>query len=396
MTKRFIWIITFLIILTQCSVSQDKLQLVDYDQITPGAARMDSYLPLLENKTVAVVANQSSLVNNMHLVDTLLKLHINVQYIFCPEHGFRGTADAGQEVSDGRDPITGLPIISLYGSHRKPTAEDMAGIDVVLFDLQDVGTRFYTYISTMTYVMEACAENGKSVIILDRPNPNGYFVDGPVMEEKHSSFVGLHPVPVVYGMTIGEYASMVVGEQWINNSDNLTMEVIPLKGYNRNMIVKLPIAPSPNLPDWQAVYLYPSLCFFEGTIMSVGRGTDVPFQVYGHPDFFIGSFLFTPQSRKGALKPKYMGQHCYGINLQGYADNFKRNKPEINLRWLIGSYEILGGQKDFFNSYMVKLAGTDSLQQQIEKGMNEKEIRHSWQPAIDKFMKIRQKYLMYD
>ena len=376
-------------------VSQNSLQLVEYDKVTPGAARFSKYVPILKEKKVGVVANQASLVGKTSLVDTLLSQNVDVKVIFCPEHGFRGTADAGEKVDGSVDLITGIPIVSLYGSHRKPTNADLEGVDVVIFDLQDVGTRFYTYISTMTYVMEACAENNKDVIILDRPNPNGYFVDGPVMEEEYSSFVGLHPIPIVYGMTIGEYALMVIGEKWINHAESLNVIVIPLQGYDYNMIVKLPVAPSPNLPNWQSVYLYPSLCLFEGTVMSIGRGTKVPFQIYGHPDFMVGSFVFTPESREGATNPKYLGQHCTGINLDGYAKNYKQNICKINLNWLIESYNYLGRNSEFFNNYFVKLAGTVNLQKQIEEGKSEEEIRSSWQPDLKNFMKIREKYLMY-
>lgn len=373
----------------------NNLKLVEYDEIKSGAAQIESYLPLLLNHNIAVVANQSSLVGNTHLIDTLLSHDIVIKSIFCPEHGFRGVADAGKEISDSTDLKTNIPIISLYGAHKKPLSSDLDNISLVLFDLQDVGTRFYTYISTLTYVMEACAENNIPIIVLDRPNPNGYFIDGPVLEKKYQSFVGLHPVPVVYGMTIGEYARMVAGEKWINKADSLNIKVIPLAGWDHNMIVKLKTKPSPNLPNWQSVYLYPSLCFFEGTIMSVGRGTDFPFQVYGHPNFMIGSFMFTPVSKEGASYPKYEDIACYGSNLNGYAENFKKNPHQINLSWLIGSYEVMKHKGDFFNNYFEKLSGTDELREQITTGLSENEIRKSWQPEINNFKKIRTKYLLY-
>jgi len=379
------------------SYGQERsLDIANYNEITNGADRTSSYIKLLNDKNVAVVANHASMIKNLHLVDSLLSQGVNIITIFCPEHGFRGKADAGEKIQDGIDTKTGIPIVSLYGSHKKPTPKDLKGIDIVLFDLQDVGTRFYTYISTLTYVMEACAEQNVPIIVLDRPNPNGYFVDGPILDSANTSFVGLHPVPIVYGMTIGEYALMVEGEGWINKSGNLDLRIIRLEDYNHNMIVKLNIKPSPNLPNWQAVYLYPSLCLFEGTIMSVGRGTDTPFQLYGHPDFMIGSLAFTPESNEGASNPKYKGENCYGISLDGYAQNFSRNDRNINLSWLIGSYEIMNRQGKFFNNYFKKLAGTSDLQQQIENGISEEEIRKSWQPGLEKFKITRSKYLLYD
>ncbi len=347
------------------------------------------------NNKIAIVANQSTLVGNTHLIDTLLSHGVNVTKIFCPEHGFRGVAEAGKKILDSIDLKTKIPIISLYGSHKKPSSADLENIDLVLFDLQDVGTRFYTYISTLTYVMEACAENKIPIIVLDRPNPNGYFIDGPVLEKEHQSFIGLHPVPVVYGMTIGEYARMVAGECWINKASDIDLSVIPLVGWDRNMIVKLKMKPSPNLPNWQSVYLYSSLCFLEGTIMSIGRGTDFPFQVYGHPEFMIGSFIFTPDSTQSASHPKFKGVPCYGANLRGYADNYKHNPQQINLSWLIGTYETMRKDNNFFTNYFEKLAGTDELRKQIVAGLSEDEIRKSWQPKIDNFKKVRAKYLLY-
>ncbi len=373
----------------------NKLKLVEYDEIKSGAMQTEKYLPQLFNKNIAVVANQSSLVGVTHLVDTLISSGVVVSKIFCPEHGFRGDADAGKEINNKIDSKTNIPIISLYGSHKKPTASDLDNVDIVIFDLQDVGTRFYTYISTLTYVMEACAENNIPIIVLDRPNPNGYYIDGPVLENEYSSFVGLHPVPVVYGMTIGEYALMVAGEQWINKAIDIDLKIIPLAGWDHNMIVKLKVKPSPNLPNWQSVYLYPSLCFFEGTIMSVGRGTENPFQIYGHPDNMLGSFVFTPKSSEGATNPKYKNIPCFGANLQNYANSYNKNPMQINLRWLIGTYETMGKKESYFNNYFDKLAGTDELKKQIIDGLSEKEIRQSWQTKINKFKKVRSKYLLY-
>ena len=358
---------------------------------------MDGYLPVIAGKRVAIVANHASRIGNTHLVDSLLKRKVNIVKIFSPEHGFRGQSEAGEMLGSNIDSKTGLPVISLYGKHKKPTAEDLASVDIVLFDLQDVGTRFYTYISTLTYVMEACAENGISVILLDRPNPNGFYVDGPVLEPAFSSFVGMHPVPVVYGMTIGEYALMVNGEKWLKNEAQCDLQLIRLENYQHNMLVTLPVSPSPNLPNWESIYLYPSLCFFEGTIVSEGRGTDYPFQIYGHPDFPHGSFAFTPRSIKGAsVNPKFKGERCFGQDLRSYANNYRHNDQQLNLSWLINSYQLLSGKNDFFISYFDTLAGTDKLRKQIEAGATEEEIRESWKEDLRAFNKIREKYLLYD
>jgi len=393
--KNFIIILALIFSISSISAQSNNLKLLEYNEITTGASQLNEYIKLLAGKNVAIVANQASLIENTHLVDTLLTQNISVIKIFCPEHGFRGTADAGKKIDDNIDPKTNIPIISLYGSHKKPTPNDLSDVSIVLFDLQDVGTRFYTYISTLTYVMEACAENNVQIIILDRPNPNAYFIDGPVLEEEYKSFVGLHPVPVVYGMTIGEYAMMVYGEHWINNANNLNLKVITLKGWDHNTIVKLVTKPSPNLPNWQSVYLYPSLCFFEGTIMSVGRGTDYPFQIFGHPNYLIGSFMFTPKSTPGATNPKYKNQKCFGANLTGVPEYYNSIPQQLNLSWLINSYKVMNDSTDFFNNYFVKLAGTASLQDQIENGLTENEIRQSWQPKLDTFKKTRSKYLLY-
>ncbi len=361
-----------------------------------GAEQTDLYFPLLENKNVAVVANHNSLIKEAHLVDRLLSAKIKVVKVFSPEHGFRGKADAGQKVEDKIDLVTGLPIISLYGSHKKQQPEDLINIDIVVFDIQDVGTRFYTYISTMTYVMEACAENNIPVIVLDRPNPNGFYVDGPVLEPEFKSFVGMHPIPIVHGMTVGEYAQMVNGEHWLADSVFCDLTVIPMKNYTHNDFYELPVKPSPNLPNKYAVYLYPSICLFEGTDVSVGRGTDYPFQVIGHPDFLLGSYIFTPRSIPGtATNPKHEGVYCNGQNLIGYAKEMKNNPAQLNLSWLIGYYDALKDKTTFFTSYFEKLAGTASLRKQIEAGMNEEQIRESWQPKLDEFKTIRKKYLLY-
>ena len=365
-------------------------------EIITGAEQTHRYFPLLKDKTIAVVANHTSLIGRAHLVDSLLSAGIRVTKVFSPEHGFRGKADAGEKVDDKIDLVTGLPIISLYGNHKKPGAEDLEEIDLVIFDIQDVGARFYTYISTMTYVMEACAENNIPVIVLDRPNPNGFYVDGPVLQSEFRSFVGMHPVPIVHGMTVGEYAKMVNGEFWMKDSVQCALSVIPVKNYSHTDFYDLPVKPSPNLPNKYAVYLYPSLCLFEGTVVSVGRGTDYPFQVIGHPEYLLGSYFFVPRSIPGAAtNPKYQGQHCNGQNLIGYAREMKNNPAQLNLSFLIGYYEALKDKTDFFNNYFEKLAGTNELRTQIEDGLKEDEIRAGWQPELDRFKKIRKKYLIY-
>lgn len=364
--------------------------------VKTGAERTEIYFPLLEGKNVAIVSNHTSLVGDVHLVDSLLSAGINVIKVFCPEHGFRGSQDAGQEVNDQIDLKTGLSLISLYGKNKKPRSEDLKNVDIIIYDIQDVGARFYTYISTMTYVMKACAENNIPLMILDRPNPNGFYVDGPVLDEDFKSFVGMHPVPVVYGMTPAEYALMVNGEKWLNDGIICDLTIVKLENYDHKTKYKLPVKPSPNLPDMTAVYLYPSLCFFEGTVVSVGRGTDFPFQVIGHPENMIGSFIFTPRSIPGVCThPKYEGVKCLGQNLKWYIENRNKIPDQINLGWLIGMFDFLNEKTEFFNDYFDKLAGSSKLRKQIEQGWNEEKIRESWQPEIDDFKKTRSKYLLY-
>jgi uncharacterized protein YbbC (DUF1343 family) len=372
---------------------QPSLTLIDKEHYVSAAMQLNDYLPFIEGKRVGIVGNQTSIVGQTHLVDTLLSLGINVRKIFTPEHGFRGTADAGAKVNSSKDEKTGLPIVSLYSKNKKPTPEMLQGIDIILFDLQDVGVRFYTYISTMSYVMEAAAENNLPVIVLDRPNPNGSYVDGPVLKSENQSFVGLHQVPVVYGMTIGEYAKMVNGEGWLKNGIRCDLTVIPINNYKRDAIYELPVRPSPNLPNWEAVYLYPTLCFFEGTIVSVGRGTETPFQVYGHPNM-RGEYTFTPQSTGGASKPLLEGQRCRGENLVEYAHSYAHNANQIHLEWVIDAYQQLS-DKDFFTNYFRLLSGDKQLQRDIENGKSAKEIRASWRDDLEAFMDIRAKYLMY-
>ncbi len=369
------------------------LAFVDKAHYISAAMQMDDYLTLLQGKRVGVVGNQTSIVGDRHLVDTLLSLGVDIRKIYTPEHGFRGTADAGAKVNSGKDEKTGIAIASLYGKNKKPTPEMLQGIDIILFDLQDVGVRFYTYISTMSYVMEAAAENGIPVVVLDRPNPNGFYVDGPVLKAENHSFVGMHQVPVVYGMTIGEYALMVNGEGWLKNGIACDLTVIPIKGYIRNAIYELPVKPSPNLPNWESVYLYPTLCFFEGSSVSVGRGTETPFQVYGHPDM-RGSYTFTPQSTSGASKPLLEGQRCRGENLVEFAHDYPHNESQLHLEWIIDAYQQLK-DKGFFKDYFRLLAGDRQLQRDIENGKSADEIRASWSDDLASFLAIRQKYLLY-
>lgn len=360
--------------------------------VITGNARFNQYLPLLKNKKVGVVVNQSSLVANTHLVDTLISLGIDITSIFAPEHGFRGEAADGLTVEDGVDTKTGLPVLSLYGKVKKPTTEHMSQVDVMVFDIQDVGTRFYTYISTMHWVMESCAENDIPMIVLDKPNPNGHFIDGPVLEMKHQSIVGMHPIPVVHGMTLGELAGMINEEGWLTGDVKCDLTVIPVNGWTHKDSYHLPVRPSPNLPNDESVRWYPSLCFFEGTIVSVGRGTDYPFTKIGHPNITDTAFFFTPVSRQESLYPKHEGKKCYGINLIN-------EKPEskLNLKYLIRYYKELNSEETpFFKKYFTRLAGTEILQQQIEGGLSEDEIRSSWQKDLEGFKKIRKKYLLYE
>jgi uncharacterized protein YbbC (DUF1343 family) len=361
-----------------------------------GAERFEQYLPVLQNKRIALVANQSSLVKGEHLLDVLLAKKVQIIKLFGPEHGFRGKADAGEKISNGKDSKTGLPIVSLYGKHYKPSAKDLKGVDLVLFDIQDVGVRFYTYLSTLHYVMEACAEQGKTLIVLDRPNPNGQYVDGPVLDMKHSSFVGMHPVPVVYGMSIGEYAQMINGQGWLKNKIHCDLKVIPCANWNRENPYILPVKPSPNLPNQLSISLYPSLCFFEGTVVSAGRGTDYPFQCYGHPNFTHGDFIFTPRSIPNASKyPKFRGKNCVGYDLRKLNVEAFRARKKLDLSFLMTAYKELKNKNVFFNSFFVMLAGTDDLRSQLENSISEEEIRRSWEKDLQKFRAIRVNYLLY-
>lgn len=375
--------------------SRATQELTDEDVLT-GAERIDQWLPMTKDKKVAVVANHTSMINTTHLVDTMISLGVKVVKIFSPEHGFRGQADDGEEVASSVDAKTKLPVISLYGNHKKPTVADLKGVDLVIYDIQDVGVRCYTFISTMTYVMEACAEQKLPFIVLDRPNPNGYYVDGPVMEQEYVSWVGLHKVPLVYGMTIAEYARMVNDEKWLAGSVKCQLAWIPCEGYNHNVQYQLPVRTSPNLPNMPSVYLYPSLCLFEGTVMSVGRGTDMPYQVVGHPKLKNAAFTFTPKPSFGAKTPLYNGQVCFGHDLHEFADLYIRDYKGLYLFWLMGCYKDMPDKENYFNSYFEKLAGTATLKKQIQDGVTEDKIRLSWIPEIVKFKMTRKKYLLYE
>lgn len=356
----------------------------------PAAERPELYLQKLKDQRVALVVNQTSLAFGRHMVDYLISGNINVVKIFAPEHGFRGQADAGQEQKDYTDKSTGIPVVSLYGSKTKPSKEDLKNIDIIVYDIQDVGVRFYTYISTLHLVMESCAENHVKLMVLDRPDPNGDYVDGPVLQDSLRSFVGMDPLPIVYGMTPGELADMINGEHWLNDSLQCDLEVIPVGNYDHNMQYSLPVRPSPNLPNDLSVRLYPSLCLFEGTIMSVGRGTPFPFQVVGYPDSAAGNFSFTPQSTEGASKPKYEGKTCFGRDYRNLS-----KPPRFTLSFLLDFYYKLGRKYDFFNNYIDKLAGTKELQKQIVAGFNEEEIRITWYDELKHYKEIRKKYLIY-
>jgi uncharacterized protein YbbC (DUF1343 family) len=356
---------------------------------------MEEYLPLLKSKKVGIVANHTSLVNNTHIVDSLIGSGISVTKIFGPEHGFRGDQPDGKEINSNTDPKTGIEVISLYGDHKKPTNTDLQNIDIILFDIQDVGVRFYTYISTLAYVMEACAENNIPLIVTDRPNPHGYYVDGPVLDPKFSSFIGLHQVPVVYGLTIGEYALMVNGEKWLAEGKQCKLPIIKCADYTHKSRYQLPVGPSPNLQDMTAIYLYPSLCFFEGTVVSIGRGTENPFKVYGHPDYKNSSYKFTPQPIKGVSEnPPLKGQLCCGKHV-GDASEMIKSTGRLEIAWLMEAYKNLNMKEGFFINYFEKLAGTNQLREQILAGKSETEIRKTWQPELAKFKETRKKYLIY-
>lgn len=360
-----------------------------------GAERPELYLEALRGKRIALVVNQTSRVGTQHLVDYLQQKRLDIRRIFAPEHGFRGTADAGAEVADGIDPRSGVSVQSLYGKQKKPSAEQLADVDVILFDIQDVGVRYYTYISTMHYVMEAAAEHQKTLFILDRPNPNGDYVDGPLLEKEHSSFVGMHPIPLVHGLTLGELARMIKGEAWIANANQLDLTIIPVDQYNHITRYTPPIPPSPNLPNLQAIRLYPSLGWFEGTVVSVARGTAFPFQAAGLPLTQAGTFSFTPQAMPGAQFPPYQGEACYGMDLRQVSP-----PPYLNLDYLRHFYQAYAKAYpetagEFFNDFFTRLAGTQKLKQSLMAGASNAEIRQGWQAEIADYRKLRKQYLIY-
>ena len=357
--------------------------------------KVDSYVDIIKNKNIGIVTNHSSKFYNseseVHLLDSLLSLNISVIKIFSPEHGFRGDLDAGEKIDNSIDSKTGIPIISLYGSKKKPNSGDLKNLDLILFDLQDVGARFYTYLSTLHYVMESCAENNIEIIVLDRPNPNANYVDGPVLEDDSKSFVGLHPVPILYGLTIGEYAKMINGEKWLNNKIQAKLTVIKMDNYNREFEYKLKSKPSPNLPNLKSINLYPSLCFFEQTPVSVGRGTEMQFQVIGSPDWNNQPFSFTPRPNFGAKNPKHNGIKCFGLDLR-----HEKKLSKINLGWLIIAYNHSPEKEKFFRSGFYRLAGTKKLENQIKAGMSAEEIKSTWKKDIESYMIIRNKYMLYN
>ncbi|GEC78895.1 exo-beta-N-acetylmuramidase NamZ family protein [Flavobacterium aquatile] len=396
-------VLFFLLLIVSCGAQkgQEKNGTIETDEISintekskeikTGADNYEAYLPLLKNKKAGIVTNQTGILSNKtHLVDYLLEQKIDLKKIFAPEHGFRGTADAGELIKDGKDTKTGLPIISLYGDNKKPKAEQLAGIDILVFDLQDVGARFYTYISSLHYIMEACAENNIELIVLDRPNPNGNIVDGPLLEKEFTSFVGMHPIPTLHGMTIGEYAKMINGEKWLKNGIQCDLKVIPCLNYSHEMSYSLPIKPSPNLPNDQAINLYASICLFEGTNVSSGRGTEKQFQIYGSPYLPKSGFSFTPVPNFGAKDPMHKNILCYGEDLSAIS-----KVTQLELKWLIKAYDTTSDKSKFFNSFFTKLAGTKKLQQQIEAGVSEKDIRKSWEKDLNDFKEMRKKYLIY-
>lgn len=390
--------------------------------IAAGAERIPVYLPLIRGRRVGIFANQTSLVGNTHLVDTLRKLGVDIKVIFGPEHGFRGTADAGEKVNSYTDEKTGIPVISLYGNKKAPSAADLKDVDILIFDVQDVGVRFYTYISSLQDFMEAAFENSKPLLLLDRPNPNGFYVDGPVLDLKYKSHIGMQPVPVVYGMTIAEYARMIAGERWLSKKANekhdyylaaensvdtpFHFQIIKCINYSHKSKYILPVRPSPNLPEIQSVYLYPSTCFFEGTVLSEGRGTSKPFQVFGDPLLPKYLYSFTPQPNEGAKNSKHYGKKCYGWNLHGTpAEVLAKVDNKIQLKWLTEAYRLFPDKDKFFllpksgkmeESFFNKLAGNNELWQQVKAGIPEAEIRKSWEPELRKFKKIRKKYLLYE
>ena len=391
--NKLICFISALILVSQFLIAQSPLSVKEYTSVVLGAQQFDKYVPQLKKKRVGIVTNITGVINTTSIVDTLLKLKVNVKKIFGPEHGFRGNTEAGEKVTSNMDAKTGLPIVSLYGSNKKPTAEQLKDIDVLIYDIQDIGVRFYTYISTMCYAMEACAENKKDFIVLDRPNPNGFYIDGPTMKNEFKGFLGIHNVPLVYGMTCGEYARMANNEGWLKNKVKCNLIVIPLKNYDRKATYALPVKPSPNIPNLDAILLYPGLGLFEGTIISLGRGTDIPFQVIGHPEYSDTVFSFIPKATDLSKEPKYLDKRCYGLDLK--KDIYLKEHPrKMNLSWIKKMYADLNNP-DFFDRNFNYHSGNAELKEQLKAGISEEEIRKTWQKDLKNFNLIRKKYLLY-
>jgi uncharacterized protein YbbC (DUF1343 family) len=379
-----------------CSLFHSTPGMPAYGNVKTGAERTREYLPLLQNKRVGIVANHTSIIGETHLVDSLISLGVNVKRIFTPEHGFRGTADAGERVQTALDEKTGLPLISLYGNERKPSPDDLKDLDIMIYDIQDVGVRYYTYIGTMHYVMEACAENGVPLLILDRPNPNGFYVDGPLLDMEYRSFVGMHPVTIVHGMTVAEYATMINGEGWLEGGIKADLHYVLCEDYDHLTLYRLPVNPSPNLQTQLSIYLYPSICLFEGTIVSLGRGTNLPFMVFGHPQMANTDFQFTPRSVPGATNPPLLGQTANGVDLSGIPESYFIERRALNLEWLLFAYNNTPRDLEFFNGFFNRLAGYGHLRQWIESGKTLEEITATWVKDVEDFKKVRRKYLLYD
>lgn len=406
MKKAISTIITLLLVYPLLILNAQKLEILENSKppIITGAERTDKYLPLLKGKRVAIMANPTTVIGKCHLVDSLLLLDVNIVKVFGPEHGFRGNASAGVTVNDETDKLTGLPIISLYGKKKKPSNSDLANVDIVIYDLQDVGCRFYTNINALAQLMEACYENNIKLIILDRPNPNGYLVDGPVLNMKYKSGIGMFPIPMSHGLTVGEFAIMANGEGWLTNGAKCNIEIIPVANYNHDMPYKLPVSPSPNLNTQQAVLLYPSTCMFEGTYLNHGRGTYSPFTIIGSPELKNKyKFNFTPKGIKGmAETPIFKDEVCYGIDLRNFDVNKLRKEKKINLSWIIELYKAHPNKENFFNSKLSNqmgvienLIGSELFRTQIINGVSENDIRNSWEPKLSQYKAKRLNYLIY-
>lgn len=400
------FLMMLLVISTSCATTQQNQNSVNNTEpIRTGAEQTEKYLPLLKGKRIAIMANPTTIIGNTHLVDSLKSLGINIVKVFGPEHGFRGNASAGEEVGDEVDKKTGIPIISLYGRKNKPSKEDMADVDILIYDLQDVGCRFYTNINALSRLMDACYENGKEMLILDRPNPNGYLIDGPILDMKYRSGIGMFPIPMSHGLTVGEFAQMANGEGWLTNKVKCNITIIPVANYNHDMNYVLPVAPSPNLNTHQAIMLYPSTCMFEGVYLNHGRGTYYPFTVLGSPELKgIYDFSYTPTGIKGmAETPLFMNQVCYGLDLRNYNIEQLKETKQINLKWIMELYKAHPYKEKFFNSSLSnqmgtieKLIGSGQFRQQIIDGASEATIRASWEPGLSQYKEMRKKYLLYN